>query len=138
MSDKENSNDENLMYNFFQLAIWIIILFLIFLRLYKYQALSNNWIWLINYVGMGIALLNLLVGKCFKLRQQKNKKYKPFVGFTTVVLILVCCLGIVVYFWQSSVYSQSVNDVITLFALFFSLSEHIWNFILDFLVKIIK
>lgn len=84
MPDKKNFNKDDLMYFFLQFSVFIIILILIILRLIAYKNINNAWIWIINYIGMGIAVLNLLANKCFELKSKNNKKFKPFVGFTIV------------------------------------------------------
>ena len=135
MPDNNNSSKDNLMYCLFQ---WVIMLILILLRVFTYKTISNNWIWIINYAGMSIAFINILVNKCFNLKEKKSKKYKPFVGFTVVLVVITCILVLPVYLLQSNQYSQSLNDIITLLALFFSLSSDIWNRILNFFANIIK
>lgn len=138
MPDNNNSSKDNFMYYLFQLVVWVIMLILILLRVFTYKTISNNWIWIINYAGMSIAFINILVNKCFNLKEKKSKKYKPFVGFTVVLVVITCILVIPVYLLQNNRYSQSVNDIITLLALFFSLSNDIWNRILNFFANIIK
>lgn len=133
-----NNGKDSLTYNILQLAIFIVILGLIIFRFLKYEIQTNSWIWIINYIGMAIAFINLFINKCFELKSLQNKKYKPFVGFTICMLILVFLLYIPVYQIQNSEYSQTINDVITLLALFFSLSHTIWDSILDSIVKILK
>ncbi len=126
------------MYNLFQFAVWIIIFILIILRTFSYKSVSNNWIWIINYAGMSIAFINMLVNKCFDLKEKGNKKYKPFVGLTVVLVAIICVLSLPVYSLQSNQYAQSINDIITLLALFFSLSNDIWDRFLNFIANIIK
>lgn len=138
MPDNNNSSKDNFMYCLFQLVVWVIMLILILLRVFTYKTISNNWIWIINYAGMSIAFINILVNKCFNLKEKKSKKYKPFVGFTVVLVVITCILVIPVYLLQNNQYSQSLNDIITLLALFFSLSNDIWNRILNFFANIIK
>lgn len=138
MLDNNNSSKDNFMYYLFQLVVWVIMLILILLRVFTYKTISNNWIWIINYAGMSIAFINILVNKCFNLKEKKSKKYKPFVGFTVVLVVITCILVIPVYLLQNNQYSQSLNDIITLLALFFSLSNDIWNRILNFFANIIK
>lgn len=138
MSGNKSSSKDNLMYYFFQIGVFIIILILIVMRIIKYKNTNNNWIWIINYVGMGIAILNLLANKCFKLKEQNSKNFKPFVGFTLFLLLIVCLLSIPIYFFQTNKYSQTLNDAITLLALLFSLSSNIWDSILNKIAKIIK
>lgn len=138
MPDNNNSSKDNFMYYLFQLVVWIIMLILILLRVFTYKTISNNWIWIINYAGMSIAFINILVNKCFNLKEKKSKKYKPFVGLTVVLVFIICILAIPVCLLQSNKYSQSLNDIITLLALFFSLSNDIWNRILNFFANIIK
>lgn len=138
MPDNNNSSKDNFTYYLFQLVVWVIMLILILLRVFTYKTISNNWIWIINYAGMSIAFINILVNKCFNLKEKKSKKYKPFVGFTVVLVVITCILVIPVYLLQNNQYSQSLNDIITLLALFFSLSNNIWNRILNFFANIIK
>lgn len=138
MSANKNSSRDNFMYNLFQFAVWIIIFILIILRTFSYKSVSNNWIWIINYAGMSIAFINMLVNKCFDLKEKGNKKYKPFVGLTVVLVAIICVLSLPVYSLQSNQYAQSINDIITLLALFFSLSNDIWDRFLNFIANIIK
>lgn len=138
MSDNKNSSKDNFMYYLFQLIVWIIILILIVVRIFTYKIISNNWIWIINYAGMAIAFINILVNKCFKLKEKVSKKYRPFVGLTVVLVIIICVLSIPVYSLQRNQYSQSLNDIITLLALFFSLSSDIWDRILNIFANIIR
>ena len=138
MPDNNNSSKDNFMYYLFQLVVWVIMLILILLRVFTYKTISNNWIWIINYAGMSIAFINILVNKCFNLKEKKSKKYKHFVGFTVASVVIIFILVIPVCLLQSNQYSQSLNDIITLLALFFSLSSDIWNRILNFFANIIK
>lgn len=138
MTENKNSSKDNFMYYLFQLVIWIVILILIFVRVFTYKVTSNNWIWIINYAGMSIAFINILVNKCFKLKEKNSKKYKPFVGLTVTLVLIICLLSIPVYSLQSNQYSQSLNDIITLLALFFSLSNDIWDRILNVFASIIR
>lgn len=130
MTDSKDLKRNDLIYYFFQLGIWLVILILIFMRGFSYKQSNSNWIWIINYIGMSIAILNLFIDKCFKLKKVNSKKYKPFVGFTVCLLIALCFLSLVVFILQNKEYNQTVNDVITLLALFFSLSRDVWAHIL--------
>lgn len=138
MTDTENLGKDNFMYQLFQLVVWIVILILIFMRIFTYKVISNDWIWIINYAGMSIAFINILVNKCFKLKEKANKKFKPFVGLTVALVFIICLLSIPVCSSQKGQYSQSLNDIITLLALFFSLSNDIWNRILNIFVNRIR
>ncbi len=133
-----SNKQDNLTYNIMQLVIFIIMVGLIIFRIINYQIQSNSWIWIVNYIGMSIAFVNLFLNKCFDLKNRHNKKYKPFVGFTICMLIIVIIISFPIYKLQISIYSQTVNDIITLFALFFSLSHVIWDSILNIIVKFIK
>ena len=135
MSD--NNQNNVLIYGIMQMVIWITMIVLIFIRLCNYKLNENEWIWIINYIGMGIAVLNLFISKCLKLKDEKNKKYKPFVGFTVILTVIIVVSSIPVYILQSMLYSQSLNDIITLLALFFSLSNNIWDFILNKIVSLL-
>lgn len=140
MNEIINKTDtqDNLTYNFFQLGIFIIMLGLIIFRCINYNVEDNSWIWIINYIGMSIAFINLFLNKCFSLKNTKSKKYKPFVGFTVLMLLTVLFLFVFVYNAQSNENSNFINDIITLFALFFSLSHIVWNALLNIIVKILK
>lgn len=138
MSDEAQSLDDSLTYRIFQFVIWLLLFVLIIFRVLTYKIVSNSWIWIINYIGMGVALINLLISKCFKLRSCHHKKFKPFLGFTLFIVAIVCILSIFVYRLQSREYSQSINDIITLLALFFSFSGDIWNGILNIFISYLK
>lgn len=140
MSNELNDSKKNevIIYRFFQLGIFFTIILLIILRIFAFQSNDNKWIWIVNYIGMGIAAINLLITKCFQLKNKANKnhnKYKPFIGFTIVVMLLIFAISIPVYMAQTTIAAQCVNDVITLLALFFSLSRDIWNSVLNLIVN---
>lgn len=124
--------------NIIQLITFVVITFLIIFRCINYKATQDSWIWIISYIGMEIALINLLINKCLILKKKHHKKYRPFVGLTILIIIISIGLFIPIYLSQSNSFSFFVNDLITLFALFFSLSPVIWNSILNIFVKLIK
>lgn len=138
MNTDTESLDDNLTYQLFQFAVWMILFLLIVFRACTFNVASNSWIWIINYAGMGFALVNLLIKKCFQLRSRSHKKYKPLVGFTIFVLIILCVSSLGVYKLQMCGYSQPVNDIITLLALFFSLSGDTWNKLLNIIIRFLK
>lgn len=135
---KEDTSDETYIHRLFEIAVWIVLLLLIIIRVVYYKTTENQWIWIVNYLGMVIAAVNIFIKKCMKLKRAKNKKYKPFIGLTVMVLILLILLAPLVYFFQTSDYSQTANDVITLLALFFSLSGDIWDVLLNVIVGWLK
>ena len=134
----EEQNNNNFNYNIIQFIIFCSMMLLLFFRILGFKSPKNNSIWIINYIGMGIALINLFINKCIELHKISSKKYKPFVGFTIVVIIIIFIVSIFIYNLQSSQYVSSINDIITLLALFFSLSDNIWSSLLNVIVKIIK
>jgi membrane protease YdiL (CAAX protease family) len=129
---------DNLIYNILQFVIFLVLIGLILTRLLNYKIQTNSWVWIINYIGMSIAFVNLFINKCFELKVKHSNKYKPFVGFTICMIVVVLIFFLVVQYFQTTIYSQSINDIITLFALFFSLSHTIWNSILNLIVKDLK
>lgn len=124
--------------NLIQIVFWVILLMFIIFRIFNYSTKANNWIWIINYIGMSIALINLFVNKCIMLKRSKSKKYRPFKGLTIFVTIIMCLLSYLVKYAQSFLYADCLNDVITLLALFFSLSQNIWDYIFNKIVFILK
>lgn len=114
----DNTPDEIYTYRLFEFAVWLILLLLIIIRAVSYKTSENSWIWVVNYIGMVIAVINIFVKKFMKLKKAKNKKCKPFIGLTVFVLVLCVAFMFPAYFSQTSDYSQVVNDVITLLALF--------------------
>lgn len=124
--------------NITQLIMFVVIALLIIFRCINYKASQDSWIWIISYIGMEIALINLFINKCTVLKRKRNKKYRPFVGLTIIIIIISISMFIPIYLAQSKNFAYFVNDLITLFALFFSLSPTIWNSILNILVKLIK
>lgn len=133
-----NITQDNLMYNILQLIMFVVMVLLIIFRCINYNASQDSWIWIISYIGMEISFINLFINKCFSLKSKNHKKYRTFVGFTIVVIIISLLLFIPILNIQSKKYSQFVNDLITLFALFFSLSHVIWNYLLNIIIKILK
>lgn len=121
-----------------ELLTFIIIFVCIIVRICNYKDTDCSWIWIINYVGMAIAFLNLFITKTISFYNYKNKAYKPFLGLTIVILILLAILIIFVGKLQSSDLSNVTNDIITLLALFFSLSPRVWNGILNIISQVIK
>lgn len=134
----EEQNGSSFNYNIIQFIIFCLMVLLLVTRICSYKISENDWIWIINYIGMSIALMNLFIDKCIELHKTKNKKYKPFVGFTVVVIVAIFIVSILVKNLQSSVHVSSVNDIITLLALFFSMSDNIWSSLLNIIVKIIR
>lgn len=121
-----------------QIIIWVILLILIIIRFTDDSILPANWIWIINYIGMCVAFLNLFIEKCNKLRDKNHKNFKPFLGLTILISIAVCILGVGVGMLQSTKNKDCINDVITLLSVFFSLSKNIWDSILNWVVKHLK
>ena len=76
MSDNGNfsSSKDNLMYYFFQIGVFVVIAILILMRIITYKNTNNSWIWIINYIGMGIAILNILANKCFMLKDKNRRE----------------------------------------------------------------
>lgn len=133
-----HNNIESLESYIYQIVLWFVIFILIIFRIYNYASNADSWIWIVNYIGMAIACLNLFVTKCLLLRKNNSKKTKPFIGFTICICFFIIIGGILVYMCQSSSFAQCINDVITLFALFFSLSQIIWDYILNFIANKLK
>lgn len=120
-----------------QLSAFVVIILLIIVRIIG-CTLEAKWIWIVNYIGMYMAIINLLINKFVKLRNCKHEKYKAFGGFTVIISIVFCTIGFIVAGMQSiEKVNVCINDCITLLALFFSLSPLVWDSILDKIVKII-
>lgn len=134
-----NTNDEkNLFYyRLINFIIWVILLFCIIIRCFTFTILDNQYIWIINYIGMALAIINLLIDKLFTLDKNNNSKYVPFVGLIVLTIIILIIVCLFVYLFQKNKYAQSLNDSITLLALFFSLSKSCWDKILNAIIKII-
>ncbi|MFR7559925.1 MAG: hypothetical protein ACLUVX_08715 [Lachnospira pectinoschiza] len=134
-----NTNDEkNLFYyRLINFIIWVILLFCIIIRCFTFTILDNQYIWIINYIGMALAIINLLIDKLFTLDKNNNSKYVPFVGLIVLTIIILIIVCLFVYLFQKNKYAQSLNDIITLLALFFSLSKSCWDKILNAIIKII-
>lgn len=126
-----------LQFGIFQLIVFVTILIFIITRILCYATKADSWIWIINYIGMCIALINLLIQKCIKLKSELHKKYKSFKGLTIIIVCILCALVIPLYVWQEESISYCLNDVITLCALFFSLSTDIWNYILGIIADVL-
>lgn len=121
-----------------QIIIWVVLFILIVLRIIDDALVPANSIWIINYIGMGIAFLNLFIEKANKLSKKRHEKFRPFVGLTIILAIIICVLGIGVGKLQSAEIGQRLNDVITLLAVVFSLSKNVWNAILDVIIRFLK
>lgn len=134
-----NTNDEkNLFYyRLINFIIGVILLFCIIIRCFTFTILDNQYIWIINYIGMALAIINLLIDKLFTLDKNNNSKYVPFVGLIVLTIIILIIVCLFVYLFQKNKYAQSLNDIITLLALFFSLSKSCWDKILNAIIKII-
>ena len=126
-----------LQYGIFQLVVFITILIFIITRILCYANNADSWIWIINYIGMCIALINLLIQKCVNLKFESHKNYKSFKGLTIIIVFILCSLVIPLYMCQEENIAHCLNDVITLCALFFSLSTDIWNYILGNIADIL-
>lgn len=112
-------------------------MFCIIIRCFTFTILDNQYIWIINYIGMALAIINLLIDKLFTLDKNNNSKYVPFVGLIVLTIIILIIVCLFVYLFQKNKYAQSLNDIITLLALFFSLSKSCWDKILNAIIKII-
>lgn len=134
----EKNSENSIEAGISQIVVWVILLILIFIRILDNAFLPKSWIWIINYIGMAIAFLNLFIEKCNKMRKKSHRKYKPFLGLTIIISILVCLFGVVVGKLQTTVYAECLNDVITLLSVFFSSSKNIWNSILKLIVKYLR
>lgn len=124
--------------NMHQLIILSLIFVLIVVRISCRDVVNIDWIWIVNYAGMFLALFNLLLNKCLELRKTEHKlhnKHKSFTGFTILILITTIGLGVVVGICQSKKIAYCLNDVVTLLALLFSLSQNIWSSILNSIAK---
>ena len=134
-----NTNDEkNLFYyRLINFIIWVILFFCIIIRCFTSTILDNQYIWIINYIGMALAIINLLIDKLFTLDKNNNPKYVPFVGLIVLTIIILIIVCLFVYLFQKNKYAQSLNDIITLLALFFSLSKSCWDKILNIIIEII-
>jgi hypothetical protein len=134
-----NTNDEkNLFYyRLINFIIWVILFFCIIIRCFTFTILDNQYIWIINYIGMALAIINLLIDKLFTLDKNNNPKYVPFVGLIVLTIIILIIVCLFVYLFQKNKYAQSLNDIITLLALFFSLSKSCWDKILNIIIEII-
>lgn len=134
-----NTNDEknSFYYRLINFIIWVILLFCIIIRCFTFTILDNQYIWIINYIGMALAIINLLIDKLFTLDKNNNPKYVPFVGLIVLTIIILIIVCLFVYLFQKNKYAQSLNDIITLLALFFSLSKSCWDKILNIIIEII-
>lgn len=138
--------------NLFQFIEMLILGLLIFVRLGVFIVpLFNETqqegsviitiIWIVNYLGMMIACISLLVEKCKELSKEGHKlhhKYVPFKGFTYFVTIMLTVLLFVVWGLQLTPFKDCLNDIITLCALLFSVSKDMWSAVLSGIAKKIK
>lgn len=121
-----------------EVCVISILTICIFVRVINYNNINCSWIWIVNYIGMAIAVLNLFISKTISLYEEDDSSYSPFLGLTIFTSILLVTLGFVVGCLQSWEYATTVNDVITLLSLVFSLSQGIWEALLDSLKPYIK
>ena len=122
----------------YQFIIWCILLLFIVLRLISFSSPNNTWVWIMNYLGMLIAMLNLFINKAIELRSKNSIKYKPFKGLIILLVVVLCILILPIHHIQTTELCSCVNDTITLIALFFSLSPGIWSKILDGIIYILE
>lgn len=138
MKQKDKMDDNILRHIIYESIIFFILFICIIIRISNYDKETCTWIWIINYIGMATALLNLFINKTISLYNNKNEKYKSFLGFTICLIALMCYIGLKIWNHQESMFGNVINDVITLLALFFSLSPKIWNGLLNILGMIIE
>jgi len=145
----ENNQLEN---NLFQFIAMMVLSLLIFVRLGAFilplfienqqdSSIIITIIWIVNYLGMMIACISLFAEKCKELSKKEHElhhKYKPFRGLTNLVAIILTVLLFGVWGLQSTAFKDCLNDVITLFALLFSVSKDMWSSLLTGIAKTIK
>ena len=138
MDLKNTDGIEKIRYLIYETTIFAILLICIIIWSVNFQQNTCWWIWIVNYIGMAVAFINLFINKVLILYNKNSPKFKPFFGLTFFVVITVILLGFYVSTLQSKEVCELVNDVITLLALFFSLSPRIWNVILNIITEVIK
>lgn len=118
----------------YQLIFFILMSVLILLRFFI--SISDCLIWVINYSGMSLAIINLLTEFLCVLKNKNDKRYNSFLGFCFLIFIGVIIIGFFLglleffnFFPQKT--SKLINDIITLLAVFFSLSNDVWLVVLD-------
>lgn len=122
----------------YEAIVFVLLLSCIIVRIANFDTNACWWIWIVNYIGMVVAFLNLLVNKLLLLYNKNSKKFKAFFGFIIFMIIILVVLGFGVNKLQRTEMAATVNDVITLFALFFSLSPQIWNGLLNLIIEFVR
>lgn len=133
MDNKQNKNPINL-YDIS--AIFIIIVFLIFIRIFCRDK-DYTWIWVVNFIGMMISFINLFINRINSKDAEKEKRIIQSLEGLIFCLLFVVIFFIFVAYFNKIVYSDTFNDVITLLAVLFSIGNKIWNVIFSIIEEYI-
>lgn len=128
---KDNTQNK-IIKTIYDFILFITLFSLIIVRLILWNK-DVNWIWILNYLGMAIASLNLLINRIIGY---KDVNYS-FLGLLVIVIIIEIILFFVINFLQSTSYANLINDVITLLAILFSISPSVWDVILNIIEQYI-
>ena len=135
MDNKQNKNPINL-YDISEIAIFIIIVFLIFIRIFCRDK-DYIWIWVVNFIGMMISFINLFINRINSKDAEKEKRIIQSLEGLIFCLLFVAIFFIFVAYFNKIVYSDTFNDVITLLAVLFSIGNKIWNVIFSIIEEYI-
>lgn len=91
MDNKQNKNPINL-YDISEIAIFIIIVFLIFIRIFCRDK-DYTWRWVVNFIGMMISFINLFINRINSKDAEKEKRIiQSLEGLIFCLLFLVIFL----------------------------------------------
>lgn len=138
MSNKNKFHTEYFEQEIIEFITLLALFAAIIVRICTYDNATCSWIWIINYIGMSWAIISLLIKKCIKLNKKEHEKLKPLIGLTICIVFILFILFFLAKGLQTESLAAVTNNVITLLALFFSLSGRMWNIILNIIIKIIK
>lgn len=133
-----NNETSSLIFYLQEIGVLVVLLICIVARIVGYAQENCSWIWLVNYIGMAIAFFNIFLAKIIEFYENNDEDYKPLFGLTIFVLIILIIIGVFVGFLQTSEIALTLNDVITLFSLFWSLGGRIWDVVIEKIARRIK
>lgn len=109
-----------------QVIYFIVSMFLIIFRTVTKED-TGSVIQIVNYISMAIAAMGCLFGVAIKTQSGRRKNiYKAICIFILIILVLAGCL---IYFCDITL-PTALNDVFTLVALMFCLSDKVFEIII--------
>lgn len=110
----------------YDMLVFVILIIVVIMRLLAKNQV--NWIWIINYLGMVIAGINLMTNRII---DNKTSQAGSLTVLIIIIIFIYAALFFVINFCQKTDFSDLINDIITLVAVLFSVAPNVWDMIFD-------